>query len=59
MSRHPGALVITSDMSTCIVKRLDVGTGATHAAAEATALLACQVAVSGPGVQCVIAASGC
>lgn len=59
ISRNPGAIAITSDISTYVVNRLDVGTGATQAEAEAAALRSCRTAITGPGVQCIIAASGC
>ncbi len=59
ISRNPGAIAITADPSTYVVNRLDVATGPSQAAAEAEALRACRAGVSGPGVQCIVAASGC
>ncbi|RVT89917.1 DUF4189 domain-containing protein [Rhodovarius crocodyli] len=58
ISRHPSAMVMTSDLTTQVLNRLEVGTGATRAAAEEAAMAACRVAEQ-PGVQCRIAASGC
>ncbi len=58
LSRHPRAMVMTSDLSTQILNLATTGQGATQAAAEAAALEACRRA-EGPGVQCRIVAAGC
>lgn len=58
VSRHPQALVMTSDISTQVLNLAATGMGGTQPAAEAAALEACRRA-EGPGVQCRIVASGC
>jgi hypothetical protein len=58
LSRHPRALVMTSDISTQILNLATTGQGGTQQEAEAAALEACRRA-EGPGVQCRIMAAGC
>lgn len=58
ISRHPSALVMTSDISTQVLNQSATGQGATQQAAEAEAMEQCRRA-EGPGVQCRIVASGC
>ncbi|MFN3448298.1 MAG: hypothetical protein ACK44F_06335 [Roseococcus sp.] len=58
ISRHPSALVMTSDISTQVLNHSATGQGATQQAAEAEAMEQCRRA-EGPGVQCRIVASGC
>ncbi|NKC29661.1 DUF4189 domain-containing protein [Falsiroseomonas selenitidurans] len=56
VSRHPNAVVMTSDLSTMVLNRNFPGVGATVQEAEAQAMQACR---SSPGATCRIAASGC
>ncbi|MDB5414756.1 MAG: hypothetical protein JWR10_3091 [Rubritepida sp.] len=58
ISRHPRAMVMTSDLSTQVLNLGVTGQGATRPAAEAAAMEACRRA-EGPGVQCRIVAAGC
>jgi len=58
ISRHPRAMVMTSDLSTQILNLSTTGRGATREAAEAEAMQACRRA-EGPGIQCRIVAGGC
>jgi hypothetical protein len=58
ISRHPSALVMTSDISTQVLNLATTGQGTTQQAAEAQAMEQCRRA-EGPGVQCRIVASGC
>ena len=58
ISRHPSALVITSSLTTYLVNRWSVGTGASAAAAEAAALADCRRSEN-PNSQCRIVISGC
>lgn len=58
ISRHPSAMVMTSDISTQVLNLATTGQGATQQAAEAQALEQCRRA-EGPGVQCRVVASGC
>ncbi|MBS7792890.1 DUF4189 domain-containing protein [Roseococcus sp. SDR] len=58
ISRHPRAMVMTSDLSTQVLNLATTGRGANRQAAEAEALQACRRA-EGPGVQCRIVAGGC
>lgn len=58
ISRHPSALVMTSDISTQVLNLATTGQGTTQQAAEAQAMEQCRRA-EGPGVQCRVVASGC
>jgi hypothetical protein len=58
ISRHPNALVMTSDISTQVLNLATTGQGASQQAAEAQAMEQCRRA-EGPGVQCRVVASGC
>ncbi|MGK7868552.1 hypothetical protein [Falsiroseomonas sp. E2-1-a20] len=56
VTRHPNAVVMTSDLSTVVLNRNFPGLGGTVAEAEAQAMEACRAV---PGVTCRLAASGC
>lgn len=58
ISRHPRAMVMTSDLSTQVLNLSTTGRGATREAAEADAMQSCRRA-EGPGIQCRIVAGGC
>jgi len=58
LSRHPRALVMTSDISTQILNLAAIGEGDSPAEAEAAAMEQCRRA-EGPGVECRVMASGC
>jgi hypothetical protein len=56
VTRHPNAVVMTSDLSTMVLNRNFPGTGATQQAAETAAMEQCRRV---QGASCRIAASGC
>lgn len=56
VTRHPNAVVMTSDLSTIVLARNFPGVGATTQAAEAEAMQSCRALA---GVTCRVAASGC
>ncbi|MBU8545425.1 MULTISPECIES: DUF4189 domain-containing protein [Roseomonadaceae] len=56
VSRHPNALVMTSDLSTMVLNRNFSATGATVREAEAEAMQACRGVA---GATCRVVASGC
>lgn len=56
VTRHPNAVAITTDISTVVLNRSFLGTGANQQAAEAAAMDQCRRI---PNVTCRIAASGC
>lgn len=58
LSRHPAALVMTTDISTQVLHLSATGHGETQAAATDQALEACSRA-QGAGIQCHLIAGGC